>query len=73
MNVKLACMSGCVGPEFRLPLDQCILCSDCCKKFIIAGPGGLLVFFTAWKQDIFGAYGQSYTFAQPALQTARWS
>ena len=32
----------------------------------------LLLFWAALKQDSFGAYNQSYTFAQPAVQTARW-
>jgi len=27
----------------------------------------------AWQQDTFGAYDQGYTFAQSAVQTARWS
>jgi len=28
----LAYMSSCIRPEVRFPLDQRILCSDCCKK-----------------------------------------
>ena len=27
-----ACMVSCICPEVRLPLDQHVLCSDCCKK-----------------------------------------
>ena len=27
-----AYMLSCIRPEVRFPLDQCILCSDCCKK-----------------------------------------
>jgi len=53
--------------------DQRILWSDCCEKCIMSSPGSLLVFCTAWKQDTFGAYDQSTTFAQPAVQRARWS
>ena len=41
------------------------------KKCIMASPGNLLIFCTAQKQDTFGAYDQSYTFAQPAVRTAR--
>ena len=45
------------------------------KKCIMASPGSLLVFCAAQKQDTFSDYDQrqSYTFAQPAVQTARWS
>jgi len=43
------------------------------KKYIMATSGDLLVFCTAQKQDTFGAYNETYTFAQPAVQTARWS
>jgi len=39
----------------------------------MSSPGSLLLFCTAWQQDTFSAYDQSYTFAQPAVQTARWS
>jgi len=39
----------------------------------MSSSGSLLLFFTALQQDTFGAYDQSYTFAQPAAQTARWS
>jgi len=41
----------------------------------MASPGSLLLFCrsTSLKQNTFGAYDQSYTFAQPAAQTARWS
>jgi len=34
-----------------------------------ASPGGFLVFCTAKKQYTFGAYNQSYTLAQPAVQS----
>jgi len=27
-----ACMPSCICPEVRLPLDQRVLCSDCCTK-----------------------------------------
>jgi len=43
------------------------------KKCIMSSPGSLPLFCTAKQQDTFGAYDQSYTFAQPAVQTARWS
>ena len=36
-------------------------------------PGSLLLFCSAQQQDTFGAYDQSYTFTQPAVQTDRWS
>ena len=73
LNVKLACMPSCVRPEVRLPFDQKrILCSDCCEKMHYASPSSLLAFCTAQKQDTFGAYEQSYAFAQPAVLTARW-
>jgi len=36
-------------------------------------PGSLLLFCTATQQDTFGAYDQSYTFAQSAVQTTKWS
>jgi len=39
----------------------------------MSSPGSLLSFHTAQQQDAFGAYDQSYTFAQPAVQTATWS
>jgi len=32
------------------------------KKCILATSGSLLIFCTAWKQDTFGAYDQSYIF-----------
>ena len=35
--------------------------------------GSLLLFCTAPQQHTFDAYDQSYTFAQPAVQRARWS
>jgi len=43
------------------------------KKCFVATSGSCLVFCTAWKQDTFGVFDQSYTFAHPAIQTARWS
>jgi len=43
------------------------------KKGMIASLDYHLVFCTACKQDTYSAYDQSYTFAQPAVQTARWS
>jgi len=43
-------------------------CFDLCRNNHSICPGA------AWNRiDIFGAYDQSYTFAQPAHQTARWS
>jgi len=36
----------------------------------MASSGSLVVFCTAQKQDTFRAHDQSYTFAQPAVQTA---
>jgi len=47
LNVKLACVPGRIRPEVRLPLDQRILCSDCCEKCIMVRPGSLLIFCTA--------------------------
>jgi len=32
LNVKLAHMTSCARPEVRRPLDQRILCCDCCEK-----------------------------------------
>jgi len=32
LNVKLDYMPSCMRPKVILPLDQRILCSDCCKK-----------------------------------------
>jgi len=70
-----AYMPSCMRSEVRLPLDQRILCSDCYKKMwaTMTSPGSLLLFCTAQQQDTIGAYDQSYTFAQPAVQTTRWS
>jgi len=39
----------------------------------MSSAGSLLLFCTAQLQDTFGAYDQSYTLTQPAVQTARWS
>ena len=72
-EASLLDMPSCIRPEVRLTLDQCILCSDCCEKCIMASSGNLVLFCTALKQDTSGAYEQSYTFAQPAVQAARWS
>jgi len=36
-------------------------------------PGSFLLFCTAQQQDTIGANDQSYTIAQPAVLTARWS
>jgi len=60
------------GLEVRLPLDQRILFCECCEK-IVASPDSLLEFCTAYKQDTFSAYDQSYSFAQSAVQTVKWS
>jgi len=30
--IRPAYMPSCIRPEVRLPLDQHVLCSDCCKK-----------------------------------------
>jgi len=38
----------------------------------MSSPGSLLLVCTE-QQDTVGAYDQSYTFAQPAVHTARWS
>jgi len=45
------------------------------KKCTMPCPGSLLLFCTAQQQDTFVATAcdQSYTFVQPAVQTARWS
>jgi len=40
-------MPSCIRPEVRLPLDQRVLCSDCCKKRTMSRPGSLLLFCTA--------------------------
>jgi len=37
----------------------------------MSSPGSLILFCTVQQQDTFGAYDQSYTFAKPAVQTAR--
>jgi len=44
-----AYMPSCIRPEVRVPLDQRILCSDCCKKMsaTMPSPGSLLLFCTA--------------------------
>jgi len=34
----------------------------------MSSPGSLLLFCAAWQQDTFGAYDQSYTFAQPFVR-----
>jgi len=34
----------------------------------MSSPGSLLLFYTAWRQDTFVAYDQSYTFAQLFIQ-----
>jgi len=39
----------------------------------LSSPGSLRLICTAKQQDTSGAYDQSYTFAKPAVQTARWS
>jgi len=67
-------MSICIRPKVRLPLDQRILCSEVIvvKKCIMVSPDSLLVFCAAQTQDTFRVYDQSYSFAQPAIQTARW-
>jgi len=31
-TTELAHMSSCIRPEVKLPLDQRILCGDCCEK-----------------------------------------
>jgi len=50
-----------------------VFCMVIVKKCAMYSPGILLLFCTAQQQDTFGAYNQSYTFAQPTLQTTRWS
>jgi len=69
MNMKLACMPGCVSPEVRLPLDQRICVLIVVKN--VLWPAQEVV-FVLHKSKIC-AYDQSYTFAQHAVQTARWS
>jgi len=66
-------MPSCTRPEDRLTPDQRICVVIAVKKCIMSSSGSLLVFWTAQKQDTFGAYYQSYPSAQPAVQTARWS
>jgi len=70
LNVKLAYMPSCIRPEVRLHLINEFCGVIVVKKCIMASSGSLLVFCTAWKQDTFGAYNRSYTFA---VQTVRWS
>jgi len=43
------------------------------KLLSLAQVFSYFVLHTAQQQDIFGSHDQSYTFGQPAVQTARWS
>jgi len=38
-----AYMPSYIRPEVRFPLDQHVLCSDCCKKCAMSSPGSLLL------------------------------
>jgi len=69
----LAYMPSCTRPEVRLSLDQRTLCSNCCEKNALWRARYSSRFCTAQKQDTFGAYDQTYTFAQLLVQTKRWS
>jgi len=73
--VTFAYMSSCIRPEIRLPLDQRVFGSDCCEKMYhcTSSSVSLLGSYTAYMQDTFGTHDQSYTFVQPAVQTAIWS
>jgi len=75
LNVKLGYVPSCKRPEFKLTPDQRTVFWEVTvmKKCIMASSGSLLVFCTAQKQDTFGSYDQTYTFVQPAVQTARWN
>ena len=55
-----AYMPSCIVLEVRLSLYQRVLSGDCCKKCTMSSPGRLLFC------DIFGAYDQICTLAQPA-------
>jgi len=42
-----AYMPSCIRPKVRFPLNQHVLCSDCCKKATMSNPGSILLFCTA--------------------------
>ena len=69
-----AYMSSCIRPDVRLTPDQRILCSGCCEKYSMAcsllRQSSLISYCIEARH--FSAYDQSYTFAQYAVQTARW-
>jgi len=62
-EASLYCMPSCIRSEVRLHLINRFCVVIFVRKGIMATPGSLLVFCTAQKQDNFGAYNQSYTFA----------
>ena len=68
LNAKLAYMP-CMRTEVRLPFYQNVACVMIVveKCIMLDQVVALLAISTALKQDTFGAYEQSYTFAQPAV------
>jgi len=68
-------MPCCMRPEVRLPFYQNVVCVMIVveKCIMLDQVVALLAFSTAKKQDTFGAYEQSNTFVQPAVQTTRWN
>ena len=74
MNMKLAYMPSCIRPEVRLPFNQIVFCVVIVvKKYFMHAQVVFSHFVLHRSQDTFGAYDQSSTFAQPAVQTARWN
>jgi len=77
--VKLAYVPSCKRPDFKLTLHPinvfCVV--TVVKKCIMVSAGSLLVFCTAKKQDtvplVLTTTNCTYTFAQPAVHTARWN
>jgi len=69
LNAKLAYMPCCMRTEVRLPFYQNVACVMIVveKCIMLDQVVALLAISTALKQDTFGAYEQSYTFAQPAV------
>jgi len=68
--VKVSYVPSCIRPEFKHPLDNVFCVVIVATKLITDSPNSLIC-YTAEKQDTFRAYNQSYTYAQPAVQTAR--
>jgi len=67
-----ACMPSCIRPEVRLPLQR-VLCSDYCKKSRLLYLAQVVFSqFVLHSSKIPLMLTTSYTFAQPAVQTARW-